>query len=501
MNRRRLLRQLSGLAAGALLTPEIARAQGQLAVGEALGVDWGLAFSDRDGDLAPAKMALVSGACPPDLAGSLYRNGPGRFRRPGGSAGHWFDGDGLMRAFRILGGEATLEARFIDTAKRRADSAANAVVTPGFGTAGRRAGPPASPDDDNAANISVWPIRGEAGVDALWALWEAGSPTVMSAADLSTRGLKTLRADLAHKPFLAHPSFEPNGDVWNLGVTGKQAIVWRLGPDGSLKSADTIDLPTASYVHDFTATDRHLIIILQPLIQDHAAPAFIDGFTWRPKEPTRVLVLDKSDLESRRLYELPAFFAFHYGPAWVEAGDTILFDACVYDDPGFATQGAREVLKGDWIPRPPPVLSLITLLSSGEPRMERTDIVAEFPRADPKVAGWPRTSTVHATSDEGGPLYHGLGVHNWANHRSDVFDFGPAHLVEEAVFVDRPTGGGELDGWLLAPSVNVAAKVTELHVFDASHVSAGPICTWRAEVALPVSLHGAFVAAGDREKP
>jgi carotenoid cleavage dioxygenase-like enzyme len=46
----------------------------------------------------------------------------------------------------------------------------------------------------------------------------------------------------------------------------------------------------------------------------------------------------------------------------------------------------------------------------------------------------------------------------------------------------------------VAPTVNLAAKATELHVFDALRVSAGPVCSWRARVALPVSLHGAFVA-------
>jgi carotenoid cleavage dioxygenase-like enzyme len=149
-----MLRQLSGLAVGALaapalITPEIARAQAQLAVGAALGVDWGLAFGDLNTDVAPAPMRLLSGTCPADLSGSLYRNGPGRFRRPGGAATHWFDGDGLMRAFRLKNGEASLEARFVDTAKRRADAAAGAVVTPGFGTAARPGahltGPPTPP--------------------------------------------------------------------------------------------------------------------------------------------------------------------------------------------------------------------------------------------------------------------------------------------------------------------------------------------------------------------
>lgn len=490
MNRRRLLSWMSSLALGPLLTPELARAAEQLAVGAALGVDWGLAFADLDADAPPAPMTKLSGKCPDGLAGSLYRNGPGKFRRAGGSATHWFDGDGLVRAFRINGGEARLSARFVDTAKRRADTAAGAVVTPGFGTPGRAGAKVASNDDANAANISVMPVNGE-----LWALWEAGSPTVIDPSDLSTKGLKTFRADLAHMPFLAHPRAEPDGEVWNLGLNGAKAVVWRLGRDGALLSADMIDLPCASYVHDFSATQRHLIIILQPLIQDHPAPAFIDGFSWRPREPTRILVIDKADLQSRRLFELPAFFAFHFGPAWAEADGTIRFDVCASDDPGFAIRGAREVLKGEWSVIPSPRLAMVVLSPDGQARLDRTDLVAEFPRADPALSGWPRAFTIHATGAEAGPLFHGLAVHDWTSGRSDAFDFGPAHLVEESVFAPRPGGAGELEGWLLTPSVNLAAKASELHVFDAQRVSDGPLCTWRAEIALPVSLHGAFMAA------
>jgi len=502
MNRRTLLSRFSALGVasvcgGALATPEIARAAAQLRLGAALGVDWGLAFADLSADVPPAPMTLLSGACPAGLAGGLYRNGPGRFRRPGGDAGHWFDGDGLMRAFRVTGGEASLAARFIDTPKRRADMAAGAVVTPGFGTVARAGAHITDNDDANAANISVMPIHAAGGME-LWALWEAGSPTVVDAGDLSTRGMKTLRPDLAHMPFLAHPRGEPGGDIWSLGVTGDRAVVWRIGRDGALISADVIDLPCASYVHDFSATERHLVVILQPLIQDKAILPYIDGFTWRPKEATRILVIDKADLGSRRIYEVGAFFAFHYGAAWADPDGTIRFDGCVSDDPSFATGGAREVLKGEWTPTPPPVLSLISLSPGGQAKIERTDVPAEFPRQDPSVAGWPRSLTVHATTGDAKgdrPLFQGLATYNWRTGRSDAFDFGQAHLVEEAVFVPRPEGKGELDGWLLAPSVNLAAKATELHVFDARRVADGPLCSWRARVALPVSLHGAWVGA------
>ena len=398
-----------------------------------------------------------------------------------------------MRAFRLHDGQASLEARFADTPKRRRDAAAGAVITPGFGTA---AGPGAkigSADDTNAANISVLPMGGE-----LWALWEAGSPLVMDPETLATRGFKTLRPDLRGMPFLAHPRREPGGRVWSLGVAGSKAVVWRLAADGALEAADLIDLPRASYIHDFTATDRHLIILLQPWIQDRMVLPYLDSLTWRPQLGTQVLVLDKADLTQRRVYELPSFFCFHMGDAWAEADGTLRFDACISADPGFALQGARDLLEGRATHgggggR----LAMISLRPNGRADLARTDLVAEFPRTDGRFAGQARRFTVHATGlTPGRPLFEGLAVHDWKRDSEHRFHFGARQMVEEAVFVPRPGGGAEFDGWLLAPTLNFDAGASELHVFDARDVAAGPICGWRASAALPVGLHGAFVSRG-----
>ena len=489
MNRRNLLQSLSGVAVASVLTPELAQAKAQLH--RASGFDWRVGFAGLDADVAPTAMRRISGRAPVDLAGSLYRNGPGKFHRPGGSVDHWFDGDGLMRSFRITEGEVTLTARFVDTPKRRTDTAANAVVTPGFGTAARPGARVESNDDTNGANISVLPVGNE-----VWALWEAGSAFAMDAKTLETKGMKTLRPDLAHVPFLAHPRVDANGDVWSLGVSNNKALVWRLARDGALKSADIVDLPMASYIHDFTASERYLILILQPWVQDRNVLPFVDSLSWHPEQGTKVLVLDKNDLSRRRVFELPAFFAFHYGDAWEEADGTLRFDGCVSANPSFAINNGRNLMKGTWTPEPSPILTMFVLSPDGKARMDATTISAEFPRNNQRLAGSARRYTAHATGDGGGgPLFNGLATHDWKTGKSDAYDFGPSHLMEEAVFVPRPAGTDELDGWLLAPSVNLLARATELHVFDARRVAAGPICTWRADVVLPVSLHGAFVPA------
>lgn len=483
MDRRAFLSAAAGFGALAF-SPET------LLAAQANSGDWTLGFADVEADIAPRQLRLVRGRPPEDLEGQLFRNGPAKFRRPGGSATHWFDGDGLVRRYRIGGGRAQLSARFPDTAKRRADSAADAVVSPGFGTRGTPAATVRGPDDVNAANTSVMMAGQE-----LWALWEGGSPVAMDPQTLATKGVHTFRADLKGMPFLAHPRYEPDGRVWNLGVSGKRAVVWRLGADGALEAVTPIELPRASYLHDFTATARHLVIVLQPWIHERQVAPISAGYIWKPEQGTQVLVLDKADLTKQRVFELPAFAFFHMGDAWEEADGTIRFDICTAPSPHIAVNAARDFLLGQASTgHTGNDLSLVALRADGSTSVTKSGLVAEFPRSDPRRAGERRDLSVSVWAGEGeNPLFQGIAVVDWRRDRIARYDFGARHLVEEMVFVPRPGASAELAGWLVGTTVNLDAQATELHVFDARRVAAGPLCTWRADVALPISFHGIWV--------
>ncbi len=483
LSRRQIL-SAATMAGGAMLCP-----------GEALAgskdADWTLGIADVEDDLAPRAMRRIAGRMPAGLDGTLYRNGPAKFRRGASRAGHWFDGDGLMRAFRMTDdGNVRLAARFADTAKRRQEAKLGRMVMPGFGTAAGAGAEISSADDTNPANTSVIVSGGE-----LLALWEAGSATRMDPLTLETKGLKTYRADLAGMPFLAHPRIEPDGRIWNLSLSRATALVWRIGPTGALEAAQTIKLPRASYMHDFTATARHLVIVLQPWIQDKFALPFVDSLSWRPEEGTKVLVIDKADLTKQRVFDLPAFSFFHLADAWEEKDGTIRFDGCLEANPTFGIESARGLVAGVNIAAPMPILSMIALHPDGRASLSKSGIAAEFPKTDPRVAGLRRRKTIHVgLYRPGRPLAQGIGVWDWATGKDDRFDFGRRQLVEEFLFVPRRGGGGESDGWIVGTTVNLEAKATELHVFDASAVARGPVASWRADVALPVGFHGTFAA-------
>lgn len=136
----------------------------------------------------------------------------------------------------------------------------------------------------------------------------------------------------------------------------------------------------------------------------------------------------------------------------------------------------------------------MTLHPDGRAEMVSSEVVGEFPKADPRRAGLKRRLTAHTWGEtRGRPLPTGLAVHDWDKGRSNAFEFGVHQVVEEAVFVPKPGAVAEDQAWLVGPSVNLKDGRTELHVFDVARISDGPVATWQAEVALPAGFHGAWV--------
>lgn len=482
-SRRSFLMGAAALSA-AVVTPDAVRAAQALSQAN----DWSLVTGDVEADVAPRALTLTHGRAPAGLEGALYRNGPAKFRRPGGSAEHWFDGDGLIRRFRIRDGQAELAARFADTPKRRQEARLDVMVMPGFGTNADPRAEIGSADDASAANTSIL-FAG----DDLWALWEAGSPLAMDPETLETKGFVTLRPDLKGMPFLAHPRVEPDGRIWNLGMNNDQAVVWRLSPDGALEDAQVVRLPRASYIHDFTATARHLVIVLQPWVRTRDVMPFSAGFEWLPDMGTQVVVLDKADLSQRRVFELPAFGFFHLGDAWEEADGTIRFDVAAHEDMAFAASGARDVVNGVPLGGRPARLALVTLGADGRASLQSTGVVAEFPRGDARRAGLKRRFTLHTAGEvPERPFANAIAVQDWDSGRSRMFDFGDDHVLDEMVHVPKPGATREDDAWLVGPSINLRAGVSELHVLDMARIEDGPVATWRGDVALPAGFHGVW---------
>lgn len=448
---------------------------------------WSLGVENAPaGGFPDLPMRRIYGRAPAGLEGSLYRNGPGWFRYGASSTGHWFDGDGFIQRFAIADGHARHRGRFADTNKRRIEMERQSIVMPGFGTRGIEQAPVANSDSMNAANTSVIVVG-----DELWALWEGGSPTELNRDTLETAGIRTLRSDLAHMPFTAHPKVEPNGRIWNVGFFGQRGIVWRLAPNGDVEDAQTIDIGQPSYVHDWAVTERHLIIPLQPWLHERMTAPMVEGFVWREDQPFRVLVIDKNDYANKRIYELPPMFFFHTGDAWEEPDGTIRFDLCASPNAHFVTEEARSMIRQDIGQSPSAEMVMAVLHPDGRAELQRSGHHGEFPQTDRRRQGLSR-DLVALVDDRAD---NRLGLMNWRTGVYDSFAFGAHQMVQEHLFVPKSRSGSETESWLAGVTLNARERASELHVFDAARVSDGPVVSWRSRYAAPLGFHGTWSRA------
>ncbi len=216
--------------------------------------DWASAFRNVGVEVCGEPLTVARGTIPAELAGSLYRNGPGRLERGGHWVHHPFDGDGMVVAFRFEGGQAWLTNRFVRTEGWLAEEQAGRFVYRGvFGTQ-KPGGPLANAFDlrlKNIANTQVVRLG-----DQLLALWEAAEPHALDPDSLETRGLSHLDGVL--KPgeaFSAHPRFDP-------GHHGEPRMVTfgvKAGPTSTIRLMEfaTHDQPGAVQAGDLVADSRH----------------------------------------------------------------------------------------------------------------------------------------------------------------------------------------------------------------------------------------------------
>lgn len=505
MDRRHFCRSLLGAASAAALGAARAANSETATAGPTLrefadhraNTAWLLGYEGLSADVAPMPLD-VRGKLPPELSGSFYRNGPARHTLGGMRYHHLFDGDGMLQEYRIEGGSIVHRGRFVRTEKFVADSRAGHPVRAAFDTNPPGAEAIDSPDAINVANTSVLEHGGE-----LMALWEGGSATRMDPATLDTLGFKVWSDEYAGMPFSAHPKIEPDGSLWNFGITSSQGLlsIYHVAASGQLIDASTVKVPEIAMVHDFAVTERHLVFLLPPFVYDderaRAGKTFLDSHVWRPELGLRVLVVDKNQLERQQWLELPAGFVFHIGNAWEDERSGVIRLDCIRSaDATIATGDLRDLMRGRYQPTHHAAPMLVELdTRAGRARQQLLAHAAEFPRVDPRIVGRRHSQVFVAERIDAGtrPGFDAVLRLDIDSGKDQRYRYGRDIMVEEHVFVPRPDSRTEGDGWLVGTALDLQKKAMLLSVFDAGHLADGPIVQATLPRVMPLGLHGLFV--------
>ena len=462
---------------------------------------WLLAFRSVEAQNF-ASPAQVSGTIPEDLRGTLYRNGPARHEIGDFRYHHWFDGDGMIQAWRFGEQGISHQGRMIETRKYLAEIDAGRALYPGFATVPPNPKMVTSPDSVNVANISVLPLNGR-----LYALWEAGSPWEIDPDTLATKGLHRFSPDTEGLPFSAHPRIEPDGTLWNFGYVSaaKKLVFWHISATGKLVKAGLVDCDPISTPHDFVVTARHLVLFVPPLhfepekVTQAGPTTFLDAHQWHPERPTRVLVVDKSDFSKYRFLELPAQWVFHFGNAWEDRSGIIRLDAARAPDPLAMLASFRDIMRGEITPSTDAHHTSYRIdLNKGtvsEAAMLDTGISSEFPVIDPRVSGrrYSRLVMLTRQGKSNHEMLNAVSSFNMNTGVLDSFRYPDTLIPEEHLYVPKPGSAPEADGWVIGSALDYQHERMTLSIFDAAHLADGPLATATVPYALPMGLHGKFV--------
>lgn len=438
----------------------------------------------------------VEGKLPEELAGALYRVGPGLFGSFGRRYHHLFEGDGAISAVRFGGGLAAGAYRVIESAGLRAERAAG---RPLFGSAvarPRRIRNVLGGRTKNLANTNVLAWQGR-----LFGLLEAARPTEVSPEDLATIGESDLAGAVA-ETFSAHPHrVAARRAVYNFGMRfgARSGIdLYELPEEGRARRLGTLPLAAPTVLHDFVATERHLVFFLAPT-RLRLARALLGEerperlFDWHPERGSEIVVVPIDAPERTLRIRSEAFFAWHFANAF-ERGEEIVVDFVRHADVSALSTMRDAAARG----------GAVIDMNLGEPCRARVDLrrgrfeaeaVAtlrcEFPAIDARGAGAPRRF-VWLTVSEGAAR----GIARLDLERGEVRRWLPeGQHPSEPVFAPRPGGAGETEGFVLVLVFDERSGTSHVAVLDADAPEAGPIGRAHFGHPVPVTLHGTWVAA------
>jgi all-trans-8'-apo-beta-carotenal 15,15'-oxygenase len=186
-----------------------------------------------------------------------------------------------------------------------------------------------------------------------------------------------------------------------------------------------------------------------------------------------------------------AFFAWHFANAF-ERGEEIVVDFVRHADvSALGTMRDVNARGGEVVDMNlgAACRARVDLRRSRFETQRLSDLPCEFPTIDGRGAGGPRRF-VWLTFSE--------GVARLDLERGQLtrWTAAPGQHVSEPIFAPRPGTAGETDGWLLVLVYDAATETSHVAVLDAEAPDAGPIGRAHFDHHVPVTLHGAWVAAG-----
>ena len=476
----------------------------------------------------------IFGQLPTDLVGTYYRNGPNA-KHPAGEDDpfHYFDGDGMVAAFRIPGGhggDVTFSHKWVRTERLAYDDAAGKSIFD-FGSLAEGKVVAHLPGVMNEAGVRM----GKANTALVFhhekflALEEADMPYQIHPRTLQTlgNGRQSFEGDDPADPlsvFTAHPHVCPfTGEMVGYSCPYSPNPKWtyaRMDPSGKILNRFSIDLPRTSYAHDFGCTRRFAMCFDGSLSMDWNVimaaamgtppPAGKNG-VWKfdRDRPGRIGVFprDATAASQVKWFEVAPFCVSHTACCWEDPrdGDVIVVVTNNIGHESFSAKFPAET------PQDPDANLHMYRLRWSTGVVEEERVLwrgrSDFPTTNRQWKGTPRyvyAALLDYTEPQHCPQLFGFYKHDLRTGARTTVSYADTRTCfgGEPLFVPRVGGSTEDDGYVLVLVNNVPKKRTELRIYDAQKLEATAEGAHVATVECPrritpLGTHGIWLNAND----
>jgi carotenoid cleavage dioxygenase len=437
----------------------------------------------------------VEGDLPADLVGAYLRNGPNPMFPPLGSYTYPMEGDGMLHGLWFDGGAVRYRNRWVQTEALKAEERAGkalfgGVMTPAFVDMDLL-----GPDPDPG-----WPSKLDAFINIVrhngrYLALEEGTPAYEVSPELETIGRFDFDGGLP-KGMCAHPKIDPaTGELVSFRYDVEAPFLsWgAIAAAGTVAVPETpVDIDEGVMVHDFVVTEQYLVLVLSPAVFD--IEAMLAGgplLAWKPDMGTRIAVIHRDGTGPVRWIHHDAFWVWHFANGHDQPDGTIAMDFPRWRTPGFLTPG---------VPNSCDYVQAVLNPDAGTISMEVLHTaIGDFPRIDDRLTGQPQRYSVLTTVSDGRPSSLVAGEHD-ALARIDLgtgawAEFPTGGALGETLFVPRPGGTDELDGWYLGYVNSDPAGSTTLGIWEAADFPSAPRATVHLPQRVPNGLHGNWFPA------
>jgi carotenoid cleavage dioxygenase len=279
-----------------------------------------------------------------------------------------------------------------------------------------------------------------------------------------------------------------------------------IAADGSVRKAEVIDMPHNALMHTFFLTENWVVFPVIPIDVDLGRAMKGGPMTaWVNDRPTRFAVMPRDgSARDVRWFDYEPRHMFHELNVWEQDGRIIADVAAANGTALFPDETGAKRTHGDtqqslrrWTidPRANGNGTWIT-----EETLNDRDI--QFPRPDDRFmtrASRHAFANINLNSRDG--RAEGMDAvlrFDTVGGQEDVYDFGKGAACGELIFAPRMGAEGEGDGYVMTLVHRAGAATSELAIFAALDIGAGPIASVRIPFRVPSGFHCNFYAADSR---